>query len=561
MEKYTLPTIAFLAAQLPRGPRRLRLRQLLNIEFLLSVIEADKQYPFDFVCHTLTGYRPTTTTEADRLLDGESLVADLVELAEDLSGDADLTPEGWAGVAYSVNDLATRFDVSTKTIFRWRRRGLAGWRFRCADRRVRLFFPEHAVHRFVGHHVELVARGSTFSQLSTQEREQIVSRARALTTDGPRTVNNVARTIAAEMGRAIETVRLILKHHDDAHPGAGIFNRTAQHLQGNDQHWAIWEAYVDGTRVEALAERFGRPVAWVYRVVTEMRARDLLNRKVEYVPSDEFTQPDADEVILHTTPTAALRQPLTKVSRRVPAGLPPYLAQLFEIPLLTREGEAYYFRRMNYLKFKADELRAGLDPETVHADQLDQIDELLNAAADVKNQLVQANLRLVVGIAKRHVHSGNELFELISDGNMSLMRAGDKFDYMRGFKFSTYATWAIMKNFARSVPEQHHHRERYQTGWDEMLTTAAAAPLEEGETTHLALVRGTLDRMLGTLDDRERMILRQRYGLDERGEPQTLEQIGQRFGVSKERIRQLEARAISKLRVDFQVDVERLLGS
>jgi RNA polymerase primary sigma factor len=561
METYTLPTIASLADQLRRGPRRLRLRQLLNIEFLLSVIEYGKQYPYDFICHALTGYRPATTTDGDRLLDGEPLIADLVELAEDLSGDADLTPEGWAGVAYSVNDLARRFDVSTKTIFRWRRRGLAGWRFRCADRRQRLFFPEHAVRRFVGNHVDLVARGSTFSQLSPQERERIVARAQALTADGPRTVNAVARTIATEVGRAIETVRLILKHHDEAHPSAGIFNRSPLHVQGHDQHLAIWEAYVDGARVEALAERFGRSVAWVYRVVTEMRARELRNRKIEYVFSDEFTQADADTLILHTPPTAPLRQPLTKVARRVPAGLPPYLAQLFEIPLLTRAGEAHFFRRMNYLKYKADELRAAIDPEAAHADQLDQIDELLAAAAAVKNQLVQANLRLVVGIAKRHVTRGNELFELISDGNISLMRAVDKFDYMRGFKFSTYATWAVMKNFARSVPEQHHHRERYQTGWDELLSTAAAAPLEEGETSRLALVRGTLDRMLGTLDVRERAILRQRYGLDERGEPQTLEQIGQRFGVSKERIRQLEARAISKLRVDFQVDVERLLGS
>jgi RNA polymerase primary sigma factor len=132
---------------------------------------------------------------------------------------------------------------------------------------------------------------------------------------------------------------------------------------------------------------------------------------------------------------------------------------------------------------------------------------------------------------------------------------------MRGFKFSTYASWAIIKNFARSVPEQTHHREHFQTGWDELLGHTAAGPLpEEMETDELVAVRGTVDRMLAALDGRERMILRQRYGLDDHGVPQTLEQIGQRFGVSKERIRQLEARAIRRLRLDFQVDVERLFG-
>ena len=84
--------------------------------------------------------------------------------------------------------------------------------------------------------------------------------------------------------------------------------------------------------------------------------------------------------------------------------------------------------------------------------------------------------------------------------------------------------------------------------------------MEEHESDYAPAVRSTLDRMLGTLDERERNILRQRFGIDEHREPQTLQQIGQRFGVSKERIRQLEARAMSKLRTEFADQVEQLLG-
>jgi RNA polymerase sigma factor (sigma-70 family) len=174
---------------------------------------------------------------------------------------------------------------------------------------------------------------------------------------------------------------------------------------------------------------------------------------------------------------------------------------------------------------------------------------------------VQANLRLVVSIAKRHLAPGQDLFELISDGNMSLMRAVDKFDYTRGFKFSTYASWAVMKNFARSIPEQRRHGERYQTGREEMLDLVGSLAPDDGESDHLAVVRGTVDRMLAALDTRERAIIRQRYGLDDQGQPQTLEQIGRRLGVSKERIRQLEARALTKLRGGFELDVQRLLGA
>ena len=406
----------------------------------------------------------------------------------------------------------------------------------------------------------MVARGSQFSQLTATDRERIIARAQEVVAVGPRTVNAVARVIASEVGRAVETVRLILKHHDDAHPGAGIFNRAAAGLVVDGCQLAMWEAYQDGATIEQLGERFGRPVTSVYRAITAVRARELLARPLDLTPSPEFEASDAEQVILGT-PAVALYQPLSTASRRIPAGLPPYLAQLFRLPLLTAEGERVLFRKLNYLRFKADRLRGQLDPETAQAAELDRIEELLAEAAEVKNQIVQANLRLVVGIAKRHLNVTNDLFELISDGNVSLMRAVDRFDYMRGFKFSTYASWAIMKNFARTVPELTHHRDHYRTGRDELLDTTASPPApDEAETDELAAVRRMVDRMLSTLDTRERMILRQRYGLEDPGVPQTLEQVGQRFGVSKERIRQLEARAIRKLRLDFQVDIQRLLG-
>ena len=84
---------------------------------------------------------------------------------------------------------------------------------------------------------------------------------------------------------------------------------------------------------------------------------------------------------------------------------------------------------------------------------MDRIDRLAEESLRTKNQIVQANLRLVVSIAKRHVTASEDFFGLVSDGNMSLIRAVEKFDYSRGNKFSTYASWAIMKNFARTIPD------------------------------------------------------------------------------------------------------------
>jgi RNA polymerase sigma factor (sigma-70 family) len=563
MYRYISGVIGNLAVQFKRGPTRLRLRQLHNIDFLLSVAEVGKSYPADFVMHALTGYRAPGGASArgdSALVTGAALRSDLVTLAEDISADANIQAACWPEPIWSVGELAKRFDVSTKTIFRWHRRGLIGWRFRFADRRVRLAFPERCVRQFVARNSELVARGSSFSQLTRGEREGIVERARVLFDAGEKTINAAAKVIARETGRAVETIRLILKHYDEAHPRAGIFNRSVLRLNGDDQRLRVWEAYNDGADLTSLAQRFDQPIAWVYQTLTHMRALALRARQVEYINDPGFSEPGVESEVLNGVDVAAPYGEVTP-PKRIPADLPPYLQQLFRIPLLTPRGETALFRKMNYLKHRADVLRQQVDPETVSATELDRIEALLSDAQAVKNQITQSNLRLVVSIAKRHLTPGQDFFEIVSDGNMSLMRAIDKFDYTRGFKFSTYASWAIIKNYARAIPEARTHRDRYQTGREEVLEVAAGprAP-DEHENDHLLAVRGTVERMLHCLDEREQVILRQRYGLENGDQPQTLEQIGQRLGVSKERIRQLEARAVARLRQEFASEANRLLS-
>jgi RNA polymerase sigma factor (sigma-70 family) len=157
-------------------------------------------------------------------------------------------------------------------------------------------------------------------------------------------------------------------------------------------------------------------------------------------------------------------------------------------------------------------------------------------------------MRLVVSIAKRHSAQTDNFFELLSDGNMSLMRAVEKFDYGRGNKFSTYASWAIMKNFARSIPEEKTRKERYVTGRDELFDVAPDTRTDEHEllsTAEQATFR--VNRLLEHLSPRDREIVRLRAGLDG-SEPKTLEQIGNQLGITKERVRQLNVRIMKQLR-------------
>src|SRR5205814_3146276 len=183
------------------------------------------------------------------------------------------------------------------------------------------------------------------------------------------------------------------------------------------------------------------------------------------------------------------------------------------------------FRKMHYLQFKAARLREQLvraggdgdiDPSRVKTQTLDEIERLQEEANVVKEVLINANMRLVVNIAKRHSGQADNFFELLSDGNMSLIRAVEKFDCHRGFKFSTYASWAIMKNFARTIPDEKHRRERFVTGHEEVFEATADWRSDEHEQL-AATERNShcVNRLLEYLEPREREIIRMRAGLDD----------------------------------------------
>lgn len=522
------------------APIEKRLEQMNRAEKLLAQIESGQSYKYQDLSEQLTGYR--SEKYPDLSIDAEDLLHDLPIFIEELSASTKLPVEQAGEQVFTVNDLSEKYNVSTKTVDRWRKRGLVSRRFLFGNRS-RVGFLSSSVDRFVNDNESEIHRSSRFSQITDAEKQEIIHKARRLAIHGACPAE-VGRRLSKVFRRSPETIRYTIKQYDEENQENAVFPNSTSPLT-DDRKLEIYQRYVNGMTAELLAEEFCRTKTSIYRIVTEVRASMLLDAPIAYMDSEEFHQADADEIILGPPPEVEKKSKAVKA----PPGLPPYLASLYTVALLTREEEGYWFRKMNYLKFKANELQQQIDPRRPRTRELDQLDELMREATKVKNFLIRSNLRLVVSIAKRHMKPSTNFFEMVSDGNMSLMRAIEKFDYSKGNKFSTYATWAIMKNYARSIPAENRVLDRFRTGNDEVFyfSEDERGSQFKDEITN-SRQHDVIMSILENLDDREKRIILHRYGLEKGTEPETLEQVGSRFGVTKERIRQIEARAMQKIR-------------
>ncbi len=281
-----------------------------------------------------------------------------------------------------------------------------------------------------------------------------------------------------------------------------------------------------------------------------------------------------------------------------------YLQQIGETDLLTMQGEVDLAKRMEAGKAAEDELKKGA---LVPLKQRRELSAIVADGERARAHLIQANLRLVVSVAKRYVGRGLSFLDLIQEGNIGLMKATDKFDYKRGFKFSTYATWWIRQAITRAISDQSRtirlpvhvgetinrvrkmgHRlqqiyEREPTASEiaratdlpeikglqvldvsrhpvsletpvgnegdaflgDFIEDHASPPPLEVASNHILKVQ--IGEALAKLSERERKILVLRFGLED-GRFRTLEEVGQEFGITRERIRQIEAKALRKLR-------------
>jgi RNA polymerase primary sigma factor len=285
----------------------------------------------------------------------------------------------------------------------------------------------------------------------------------------------------------------------------------------------------------------------------------LLSAEISFVMNDSFVDKDDElEAEIRRQPEA-----WEGTVAEVPRNLPSHLARLCETRILKAEEEQSLFRRMNYWKYRADHVRSTLDPDDPKWSDVELAAAYLAAAEKVRNRVIRANMRLVMSVVKRFVTGVHSFDDLLSDGIYSLMQAVDKFDYARGFRFSTYAYRAIARNTYRKISKQQNELVRFSSDAMETssadLADASASPAEEVAQTRR---RSALTQLVARLDRREQLIVRCRYALGAHRKVKTFQAIADKLGVSKERVRQIEQRAINKLRaMASEMGLDDLVGS
>ena len=532
------------------APARQQLKQLAAAEKLFWATEAGRDYPFEFICFQITGYRPREAG-ATELINGSELLEDLPVFIAKLSGRLKLEASSRQEAIYTIERLAEKFSVSAKTINRWRKRGFPAGKYIFGDGKTRLGFTESSVSKFVDRHSELVEKASSFSQLAAVEKDKIIQMAMELAQDNQLSRRQIIKSIAQRLGRADETVRYTLAEYEKENRNKPIFKNRCDIITPRDAA-VIYNTFKSGTDARDLTKKFNRSTSSVYRIINQQRIRSLLSIHLEFIDSAEFFAPDAKEKFLGSKPAISRTLTLEKIpfGRPAPDFWPQYLDALKIIEPMSRDREIELFARYNYLKYLAGIMRTKLDMTMPVSSLINEVEGYLAEAEQIKNMIIESNLRLVVTIASRHIAAGN-LQDLVSEGNLALMRAVEKYDYTRGVRFGTYASWAVATDFARSIPaetkrpDKSGHAELANVQRDMRKITAPG--IEILETAHRSLEQ----IIKNNLTEREQYIIRYHFGLvgaTVKKKSKTLKQIGEELSLTKERVRQIELGALQKLR-------------
>ena len=443
--------LAELTRQLQYAPPKRRIEQVHRTETLHDDIDPSLNYPLDFVWYRITGYRgesvPTT------VLTGQAILADLRLIIDRLSQSVGI-PVTDDDPAESPDHVADRLGVSTKTLSRWRALGLRWrWVVQPKHKRKTIAYTSTAVERFITNHPDRVRRAAGLTHTDPATRQEIIDKAKELSQATEASLNQVALLIAKETGRAHQTIRLILEHHERDHSDDAIFIDRTTPL---DKHqWRlITRAHRGGTPIDDLAQQFQRTRTTIYRAIRQRRADAIGRLRLTYCPSPAFEQDDAERLYTQTTAEPTIPTSKRKPSLRDDHPLPEPLNTLYNAVTVDAPTQRALLTQYNYFKFSAADIRCRLNRNDPRAADIKRIEGYVKQARDRRDRVIRHNLPLILSLVRRHLidqpdQSINRLIELLEAAMPILADAIESFDINRKQEFPSHLTWLLMRRFAQ----------------------------------------------------------------------------------------------------------------
>lgn len=557
-----------LTRQLTFSPVAQRRRQIERAEELYWHLDPEQNYPLDDLIQRITQHKPYLTNEAVTLV-GRAVRDDLLVMVEHLSATLKDRDEDFDPPALNLDELAERWNVSKKTISRYRRQGLFARKLLSPGGRQRLGFLVDSIERFEDRYASMLQRAGRFQRLGDSEQQRILAEARRLAEQNDAADHHVIEQLASSTGRSVEAIRLLLRSHDEQ-ATEPIFPEHSTPLRP-DQQQTIFAAYHRGESMAELARQYDRAPDAIYRALHLRHAAALRRLRIEYVSNATFELPDAEAVILGSSPAAP--DELDDAERReqelhrvqTTDTLPPYLRSVLDRPVLDAENERILFVRLNYLKYLARRWRRGLDRYRPRFADLDRIETALRYASSLRHRLSRDYLRLVIAAAQKHALDRAEpraqTLELIHLGHQTLLEAIEEHDVARGHRFSAYANWRLLRAFAAEQrwdqPALSLRSEPEPAAWPAVFS-ADLLTLRDAPQT-----RQHLKQLMVPLSDVQHTLIAHHLGLPDDGDqpvmPLTLAEAGKRLDLNPARARRLEHEALVVMRrhaerIEIQLD-------